>query len=285
MLATGFHDHQPITWWNRTPIYGTAILTALFALGVIVCAVLGLGRFPAPFAFMPPAFLGGAVWQPLTYAFADTLSFFTPLGLLCFYTWGVEIEKYLGRPRFFGLFGMLVLAQPIVCLAWWKAGWTAPFPGPVQFGNYEIMAAMLIGFATLYPNVEYLFGWVPLKWFAFVCFIAGSLMHVAERNWFGVALLWTECGIAFGYIRWLQTGGEIRLPNLAQLFQRKPKFRVLPSPAPRERVRREESNSLDEIDGLLDKISKSGMESLTARERAKLEKAREALMKKEPGHR
>ena len=40
-----------------------------------------------------------------------------------------------------------------------------------------------------------------------------------------------------------------------------------------------------EIDALLDKIAQSGLGSLTAKERAKLEKGRERLLKKEPGRR
>ena len=276
-FGPSFHDTQPITWWKRVPVYATGLLTALFTFGVVLCAVLGIGRFLAPFAFVPEAFLHGALWQPFTYAFADTLSFFTPLGLLCFYSWAVEIEKFLGRSRFFWLFAMLILAQPIVCLLWWQAGVPA-----VQWGNYEILAAMLIGFATLYPNVEYLFGWVPLKWFAFVCFVAGSLMHVGQRNWVDLSLLWTECAIAFGYVRYLQHGGAFELPPVTRLFRRKPSLRVLPDPQPRQRHGRHEesADSMSEIDSLLDKIAQSGIGSLTRRERARLEKAREALLKK-----
>lgn len=284
-FGPSFYDTQPITWWKRVPIYATGLLTALFAFGIVLCVVLGIGRFPAPFAFIPEAFLNGALWQPLTYAFADNLHFFTPLGLLCFYSWAVEIEKFLGRARFFWLFGMLILAQPIICLLWWKAGFPPPpgaLPTGTQWGNYEIMAAMLIGFATLYPNVEYLFGWVPLKWFAFVCFTAGSLMHVGLRDWFHLSLLWTECTIAFGYVRFLQRGGVVELPKVAGLFRRKPSLRVLPDPEPPPRRPREEdaSDSMSEIDTLLDKIAQSGIGSLTRRERARLEKAREALLKK-----
>jgi hypothetical protein len=40
--------------------------------------------------------------------------------------------------------------------------------------------------------------------------------------------------------------------------------------------------AVDTIDAILEKISRTGMASLTARERATLEKARETLIKKEP---
>jgi hypothetical protein len=50
-----------------------------------------------------------------------------------------------------------------------------------------------------------------------------------------------------------------------------------------EEVEEEEANS--EVDALLDKIAKSGIGSLTAKERKRLEKAREDLMKRESPHR
>ena len=61
---------------------------------------------------------------------------------------------------------------------------------------------------------------------------------------------------------------------------RRPKFRVLPAPTARSR-RVEEPDEVESIDPLLDKIARSGMNSLTAKERARLEKAREALLKKD----
>ncbi|MEQ1859434.1 MAG: DUF6576 domain-containing protein [Chthoniobacteraceae bacterium] len=269
-----FHDTQPITWWNRVPVYLTGVLTAALAFGVIVCAILGIGNYPAPFAFSTAAFMDGRIWTPLTYAFADRMSFFTPLGLMCFYVWGVEIEKHIGRQRFSTLFVLLLAAQPLVCVLWSALGVPA-----TQFGNYEIMAAMLIGFAVLYPNVEYLFGWVPLKWFAFVCFIAGSLMLLGQRDWIRLSFLWVECGVAFGYIRWVQHGGEFRLPSVSlPLGGRRPKLRVLPDPAAADE---EEDAPMAEVDALLDKIAKSGIGSLSPGERARLEKAREELMKRE----
>jgi hypothetical protein len=47
----------------------------------------------------------------------------------------------------------------------------------------------------------------------------------------------------------------------------------------------EEDEPTSEVDALLDKIAKSGIGSLTAKERKRLEKAREDLMKREsPRH-
>jgi hypothetical protein len=175
-------------------------------------------------------------------------------------------------------FLLLLLLQPLVLCLWW---WGFKVPEP-HFGNYQIVAAMLIGFATLYPNIEYL-GWIPLKWFAFACVVVGSLMYFPRWQWVDLSLLWATCGAAFGYIRLLQAGGSVEFgEHFTKLFRRGPKLRVLPAPDSRARSRvQAEPGELESIDPLLDKIARSGIDSLTAKERARLEDARAALMKKD----
>jgi putative effector of murein hydrolase LrgA (UPF0299 family) len=278
--TSSFSDYQPIGHIGRVPIHLTTIFTALMGVGVIAYTMMASARVSPQvlLGFSTPTFLNGSVWQPLTYPFVEGPSFFTLLGIFCFYSWGIEVEKYLGRPRFAKFIGMLVLLLPLVCGAWHVMGMPAG-----ATGNYILTASMLIAFATLYPNIEY-FGWIPLKWFAFACFCIGSLMYFPERNWIGLTLLWASCGASFGFIRYLQSGGSVEFGDFWERvnpFKRRPKLRVLPSPA-RNRSRDEE-DAVDSIDPLLDKIAKAGIDSLTPKERARLEKARQALMKRE-GH-
>ncbi|HEX8281228.1 MAG TPA: DUF6576 domain-containing protein, partial [Chthoniobacterales bacterium] len=61
-------------------------------------------------------------------------------------------------------------------------------------------------------------------------------------------------------------------------FQPKPKFKVVPKPAVRRVV--EPQDVYESIDPLLEKISKSGINSLTASERRALDRARNQLLKK-----
>jgi hypothetical protein len=73
--------------------------------------------------------------------------------------------------------------------------------------------------------------------------------------------------------------------RIRSLFRKKPKLRVVPPPVPSARrpvptpAVQEEGDV--EIDALLDKIAKSGLNSLSKAERAKLERARQELLKKE----
>jgi len=264
------------------PVYVTTIVTALFVAGLVGSIILASARVSlAPLGFTAPDFLSGAVWQLLTFPFIDIPNFFTPLGIFCFYSWALEVEKHLGRGRFVKLLAAIVLVLPSVALSWWIFGITPPRP---ISGNYEVVAAVLIAFATLYPNIEYI-GWIPLKWFAFACVAFGSLMYFPERNWIELSLLWAACATSFAFVRFIQRGGSMELPNLGRWFRRQPQFRVLPAPVSRTRKRDADRQSMDEVDALLDKIATSGMSSLTAKERATLEKARETLIKREPGAR
>jgi membrane associated rhomboid family serine protease len=276
----GYSEEQrPLGQWGRLPLYVATILTGAYALGLVASVVLSSARVSLlPFVFTPAAFLRGAIWQPLTYSFIDTPQFFTPLGLLCLYSWGLQTEQYLGRTRFLKLYVLLILVQPLVACLWW---WCGRVPLPIA-GNYPLLAGLLIAFATLYPNIEFM-GWIPLKWFAFACFAIGSLMYFPTQDWPGLSILWAACACAFGYIRFLQRGGSVELPAQVQaLFRRRPKFSVVRShPEPRVVP---VSDMEDSVDPLLDKIAKSGLGSLTAKERATLEKAREALLKREPNN-
>lgn len=271
-------DRAALTHWGGKPIYATTILTLVYAVGLLLSVLLETaGVSLQAFGFYAPQFFSGAVWQPVTYTFIAQPNFFTLFSFLCLYMWAVEIERFLGRGHLWKLYALLVLVQPLVASLWW-GGFRRSL-----MGNYELVAAFLIGFATLYPNIEFL-GWIPLKWFAFACFTIGSLMFFPAQDWPGLSILWATCGAAFAYIRWVQRGGELDLGRIfGTLFRRRPRLSVVREKSPPRKGARTEDENLDSVDLLLDKIAKSGMASLTPRERATLERAREALMKKEPG--
>ena len=103
-------DNQPLRYWNGNAVYLTLYLTLGFAAGILITFFLiaaqpkmRASRSDAMLEFSPFLFLRGALWQPFTYVFVNPPNFFTPFGLLCFYSWGVEVEKYLGRRFFLGL--------------------------------------------------------------------------------------------------------------------------------------------------------------------------------------
>lgn len=278
MRATSsFSDYSPITTIGRLPIHATTILAALYVAAMLAVTILdSAGISLVPFGFFPEGFYQrGWLWQPFTWSFVNGPNFFFLFGIFFFYSAAIEVERYLGRPRFIKLYALTLLA-PAVVLGVWKLLGVSGFAN----GLAVITVAMFIAFATLYPNIEY-WGWVPLKYIAFACFAIAALGYFPKHDWPGLTLLLAEAAIGFGFIRFLQRGGSMELGDVwEKVFRRRPKFQVVPSPsrATRSSAR---SEPVDAIDPLLDKIAKHGLASLTAREHARLEQARAELLKKE----
>jgi hypothetical protein len=178
---------------------------------------------------------------------------------------------------------LLALVVPAMAALWWWA-FGIPF-NSFAIDNYMLMSGLLVTFATLYPNTE-AWGWIPFKWLAFACIACGSLMLLAGRDWLGISQLWASCAVAFAFTRHAQEleydDYESPFGRLQTWFRRR-KFRVVRSDEMSASRRGEVTGagSADEMDRLLDKIAKSGISSLSSAERARLEKARQALLKRE----
>jgi hypothetical protein len=297
-------DNQPLHYYNGKPIYLTMYVTAVLTLGIIVTVLLSSAGVPEVLTFYPAAFMRGFVWQPLTYVFVNPISFFTPLGLLALYFWGVEVEKYLGRRHFIGICGVLIFLPVVISSICYLSGFAGGVPGGHDVppgvkaallavrtslsSDYFLISGLLIAFAALYPEMDYIGGWIPLKWFAFAMVACGSLMYFPERNWVGLLILWANCAAAYAMVRHSRGLFEIKLPKLSNLWPRKtPNLRVLPKPISPQRAAREipaaeRSDAEDEMDVILDKIASSGLQSLGTAEKARLETLRQQLLRK--GH-
>jgi hypothetical protein len=220
--------------------------------------------------------LGGQIWQIVTYSFVDIPSFFTIIGLLFLYVSAVEIEKYIGKARFLTLYGVIILI-PVVTLTVLGLLSSSPI---LYFGQTQVMIGLFIAFCTLYPGVQW-GGFLTAKWVAIASLVLSSVVDLSSSAWVSLGQLWLISGFSFGYIRYLQRGGE--LPSFRLVLRRRPKLRVVQKPKSRPRpavIEPAESGTV-EMDQLLDKISKQGLNSLTAQERAALERAREKLLEKD----
>lgn len=274
-LISSFNENRPVSYFRGYPIYYATILTIAYGLGVVLTAIFGAtGVSLEPFVFTPErSILGGQIWQIVTCTFVNEPGFFSIFGLLFIYLAAVEIEKYIGTVRFLLLYGTLLLL-PLLTLSVWTlvAGPTYPY-----FGNTIVAAGFFIAFCTLYPHLQW-FGVIHLKWLALASLVLGSLVYLSQRQWAALLLLWVVCGSSFGYIRFLQHGGE--LPRIPNFFRRRPQLRVVPKPRARSSPPVAELRQTDssELDQLLEKISKHGLASLTHQERVALERAREKLL-------
>jgi hypothetical protein len=280
-LLSSFNEDRPVTYFRGHPIYCATILTVAYAMGVLATFLAkALGSLDALISLLAfdtgHSILGGQIWQIFTYSFVDLPSFFTIVGLLFLYVSAVEIEKYIGKARFLTLYGIIVLI-PVVSLS--ILAICVNFP--LRFlGQTQIMIGLFIAFCTLYPGVQW-GGFLTAKWVAIASLVLSSAIDLSSSDWISLGELWLISGFSFGYIRFLQRGGE--LPSFRIALRRRPKLRVVQKPKSRSRPSNivVVGNDTAEIDHLLDKIAKHGLNSLTSQERAELERARAKLLEKD----
>ena len=219
----------------------------------------------------------GRVWQIATYAFvhlpysAGALLWFA-IEMYMLFAFGRELERFLGR-RAFIIFYSLLLLVPAVLLTitgfWMRVGLA---------GSAAIHFGVFIAFATIYPNVE-MFLRIQMKWVALIFVAIGMLAALANRDWTSLIVLWATIITAVSFVRLRGAGPELEWwNNVKTRLQPKPKFHVVPRTTPRRTV--EPENIHESIDPVLEKISKHGINSLTASERRALDRARNRLLKK-----
>ncbi|MEO8045367.1 MAG: rhomboid family intramembrane serine protease [Spartobacteria bacterium] len=271
-------DYQPVAWVGRYPIHVTTLLVIVHVICMIISSLLmalGAAAILNALAFDSAQVLSaGRIWQVATYAFVHS-----PSGLIWFaiemymlFAFGREVERFIGRRAFIFLYLLLLAVPPILLTGWglWQRTGLA--------GSATIHFAIFIAFAAIYPNVE-LFLRIMAKWVALAFVAAYSLQLLAFHGWSELAVLWMSVGLAYGFIQLRGAGPELGwLTEWTSRWRSKRSLKVVPRPTARRVV--EPENIYESIDPVLDKISKSGIGSLTASERRALDRARNRLLKK-----
>jgi membrane associated rhomboid family serine protease len=271
-------EHQPVTWIRGYPVYAAHFIVLVYVILMIVTAVMGSAMAPvfSSLAFSSESVLSGQIWRIFTYGLFNRPSINFAIDMVLLVWFGRELEKTFGRKTFFKLYGGIYLLPPLLLTG-------VGLMRPMAFFGEPGTLAVFVAFATLYPGAVMLFG-ILAQWAAIILVGLFSLIHLADRNWVAMILLWSTCGYAHLFVRYQQ--GIFNLPRI-RLWKRKPKLHVLPDlPAKKTAVAVKtvkEDATMAEVDALLDKIAKSGISSLTTKERAKLEAAREGLMKRGAG--
>ena len=273
-------EHRPVTWVSGYPLYAAHFIVAIYVGSMLVTTVLDIFHLSAHFTWLPfvsGQVLQGQAWRLATYGLVNPPSLDFVFQMLMIAWFGREVERNFGRATFLWLYAGIYLVTPLLftLLGLWlplsKVGVTGSF-------------ALFIAFATIYPGALMMFN-ILAKWAALILVGILSLMALDQHNWIELISLWATCGFAFAFVRHHQ--GILTLPTIRLWPRRKPNLRVLPDLPATKRIPAPASagTSMSEVDALLDKIAKSGIRSLTAKERAQLEEARANLLKKEPGRR
>ena len=247
-----------------------AILTAfLFAIGS--AGILNYAMFDSA-----QIWHHAQVWRLFTYAFIHPPSGYALLWfaveMYMLYFFGREVERFIGRRAYIWLYSILLVLPTMILTLWGLNTRTG------LAGSGGLHFAVFAAFVTLYPNVQF-FLRIPAKWIFAILAAIGTLSALAAQDWADLVVLWTSIAIAFLFIEMRGAGPELAwIDNLKTRLRPKPKFHVVPKPSARRTVEPEDVYA--SIDPILDKISKSGMGSLTENEKKILDRARARLLKK-----
>jgi membrane associated rhomboid family serine protease len=278
----------------RPRLFSGAVKNIIIANIVVfvLMFVLGAERF---FLFnfgLVPKFVWsrGFVWQLFTYMFIHGGFGHIFWNMFVLWMFGTEVETYLGRKEFYKFYFLAGIGSGLITLLF-SLNSTIPV-----VGASGAIYAVLVAFALLFPNREiYLYFFFPIKAKYFVLIMAViTFFSTFSAGGSNISHLTHLGGLLIGYL-------YLRRPRLlAQIRFKLPKINLLnsignflqrffkvrrvakkrPSQTPTRRDYDTDITMHEELDRLLDKISKKGYESLSSQEKQTLSLVSEYFAKK-----
>ena len=275
-------DYRPLFWMSGRPIYANTLIIIFHVTAFIVSALFisYCGLTAVSYAVdldTIKVWQQGQVWRLFTYiafdpAFFGQRSLWVLISILLLYFFGREVEQFVGRKTYLKLYAALVFIPAILlCLLG-----LVTIPDPF-LNCCEVFFGVFIAFATIYPGAMPSM-WIPLSAsaLAWILLAVFSLINLAMHDYTAIFMLWTSSAVGYVGMRlvgagrgmtWLTDWLEERQ---AKKLARERNFKVL-----------KDAKANESIDDILEKISKHGVGSLDARERAALERARTNLLKRD----
>ena len=275
--VTTSDDYRPVAWMGRYPVDVTTMLVGLHVAAAILTAILvaiGAHSVLAYLLFDSAAVWSGQVWRLFTYAFvhAPNALLWFAVEMYMLFVFGREVERFIGQRAYIALYIILLIAPAAVLTVWgvWQPSALAGSPA-LHFGIF-------VAFAAIYPRVELLLR-IMAKWFALILAGIYTLQLIAYHAWTDLAVVWTSIAAAFVFVELRGAGPELVWWNKFKgLIQPRPKLHIVQKQNAQRPV--EQDDVYASVDPILDKISKSGIGSLTTNERRQLDRARNRLLKK-----
>lgn len=194
-------------------------------------------------------------WQVITYAFLHGNGFHLFINMWILWMFGNPLEGALGTKTF--------VLYYFICVAGAAVTHLLLVPDGAAIGASGGIYGLLAAFAVLYPDsIMYLFFVLPMKTVHAVWFI--GLLALASAMGSGGSRI-----AHFAHLGGMVTGFlYFKIPvwtrSLRSLGSRRPRFHVI---RPDDEKEQEETDNLRiEVDRILEKISRSGIDSLTERE-------------------
>ena len=241
----------------------------------LICAAAGFPYFEQFLALSGDGLRHGFVWQPVTYLFLHGGVWHILINMAVLWFFGHEIESFIGPKHFTSLYFGAGIAGAALWLAF---NFHSAIP---VLGASAAVLGCVIAFAALFPDREVtllIFFVLPVtlkaKYLALIAIaldifplLGGTDTHVAHLAHLGGA------AIGYLYIKQLGYGSPPQwLSWLRDVGARlKPSSRGL---SPEQFMR-------EQVNPILDKIAREGMQSLTRRERKILESAKDLMQKQQ----
>ncbi len=272
-------DYQPFGYLGRIPLYVTTILVILYVTVMVVLSLARAGNQPdlAVYLVYDSELIRHyyQFWRFFTYPLVNGPSLWFAFEMYLLYSFGREVEKFIGRSAYAMLYLSLIVLGP--CLLTAAGAW---FVGDLS-GSWLVNFGVFIAFCAIYPNAEIFFTF-KAKWIAAVFLGINTLIYLEQHNVTLLLVFWATSLAAFLFIRYLR--GQLQFPWRDYFRRRRSRrnLRAMPAPRPpqQKKLPAPRDDVIESIDPLLDKIAKHGIASLTEREREKLEQARAELLKK-----
>jgi membrane associated rhomboid family serine protease len=248
------------TWVKRLLIANIAIFLLTLAFPVVVGYM----------AFVPAEVLSRP-WTIITYMFVHSGIWHIFFNMLALFFFGSPVEERFGSREFIKYYFICGLGGAALSFVF-------AFHSPVVGASAAVYGVML-AFAMNWPDSPiYIWGIFPIKAKWLVVFYVAIDMIGALQGRDGIAHFAHLGGFAAGYLYMkLDDPMSLRLARLRKLMTR-PRLTVIAGDQPagkktesRPARRHKEDALLDSVDRVLDKISASGMSSLTPEERKLLD--------------
>jgi membrane associated rhomboid family serine protease len=249
-------------------IGSAAFLALLCAVSVLVYALEPVDKpILTKLALLPTKVTSGEVWRVLTWPLANgldqrMLSVLISIAVLWYF--GSRLEDQVGRTRMAWFLVMLIVIPGLV-------GTALDLP---QAGVHTVQLVVLLTFVAEYPNVRFFFG-IP-AWVLGAVYVAAEVLQLAGDRanrrllFFLISLLvGAVAGRAVGMLDAYKWIPKISMPHRRP---RQPKQTRRPAVVAGPWAGSDSSVSADqtELDDLLDKISATGMDSLSKAEKERL---------------
>lgn len=210
-------------------------------------------------------------WTPVTYMFMHSGIFHILFNMLWLYWMGQIFEDFLGKKRTVGLYllgGLWGAALYVISYNIFPAfTQSGAVVGSSAIGASAAVMAVIVAAATIAPDytISLMFiGPVKLKWLVLVYLVIDFLSITGPNAGGEIAHLG---GALFGfvYVKQLQNGKDWigSIVNLFK-FKAKPKLKVVSNNKDKSSA---DMPRQEEVDKILDKISKTGYENLSANEK------------------